>query len=365
MKCILHIGTEKTATTTIQEFLHLNRRKLLQMGYLYTKSAGLRHNCWLTMSAYEVSRRNNQTRHRGIYTDEKLLNYQARIIRDLKREVDNAKPFQVVVFSSEHIQSHLTKSSELSRLKTRLNQLGFEDIDILVYLRRPVDIASSLYSTGIKSGSRAISPPSPKSDNYYRNICDHQSTLIRFRDVFGDAAIKPRLFDPKEFKNGNVISDFLDAIGLSHVEKSFEFPSRQNESLSAVGLELLRQVNQQIPMFIDERPNLLRINLVHYFEKHFKMGSGYRMPEELFWHYESEFEEGNEWVRKKYFPERGCLFSKPTYPDATESIFRKDELESMAKMIANMWLDKQRMPSSRVERAIYYIKQWAKTTLFT
>ncbi|MEL4896014.1 hypothetical protein [Crocosphaera sp. Alani8] len=40
MRAFLHIGTEKTGTTTIQNFLVKNREKLLSRSYLYPSFSG-------------------------------------------------------------------------------------------------------------------------------------------------------------------------------------------------------------------------------------------------------------------------------------------------------------------------------------
>ncbi len=39
-RCVLHIGLEKTGTTTIQNRLASNRERLLERGILYPRSAG-------------------------------------------------------------------------------------------------------------------------------------------------------------------------------------------------------------------------------------------------------------------------------------------------------------------------------------
>ena len=44
MKAVIHIGTEKTGTTTLQEFLHLNRANLKNQGIAYLQSPGERNN---------------------------------------------------------------------------------------------------------------------------------------------------------------------------------------------------------------------------------------------------------------------------------------------------------------------------------
>lgn len=362
MRCILHVGTEKTATTTIQEFLHINRKALSRVNYLYTKSAGNRNNQWLALSAYDAHRRDNLTVHRGIDTDQQLLNFQTRTIEKLQKEINQARPFKVAVFSSELIQSRLRSSEELLRLKKILNQLGFDDIQILIYLRRPVDTVSSLYSTAIKCGSVDDSPPSP-NHQYYRNVCHHQQTLQRFGNVFGEDAIKPRLFAKDEFKGGSVISDFLDAIDLADMGASFNLPMRQNERLSAVGIEILRRINQQIPTAVDNRPNLFRTGLMENFADHFKEGPSYCMPEELFWQYETEFEEGNEWVRAKYFPEKARLFPEASYPNKANIDLAQTDLDNVANLLTNMWLEKQRTPSASFSRLKGRFKLWVKCNL--
>ena len=39
---LIHIGTEKTGTSTLQEFLHFNREVFAQHGVVYLKSPGLK-----------------------------------------------------------------------------------------------------------------------------------------------------------------------------------------------------------------------------------------------------------------------------------------------------------------------------------
>lgn len=62
MKTIyLHIGIEKTGTTTIQKFLHLNRENLTKFDFAYTKSTGLQNNRKLVSAAYDLDTRDEFT----------------------------------------------------------------------------------------------------------------------------------------------------------------------------------------------------------------------------------------------------------------------------------------------------------------
>lgn len=304
MKCYLHIGTEKTATTTIQEFLHVNRSKLLKHHYFFTKSAGYRNNAGLALAAYNQHRRDNLTNSRALYNDRSFRNYQKRIVKNLKKELANHQDC-TVVFSSEHIQSRLSTITELKRLKQILLELGCDDIRVVVYLRNPVDLASSLYSTFVVVGDSGA-PPSPR-DSYFSHVCNHRNTLEKFGEVFGESRLIPRLFAKEAFVQGSILSDFAEAIGLS-CQEQFRFPPSRNERLSARGIEILRSVNQIFPVFIGKRRVPLRSKFGWLIARVIG-GTKYKIPEELALEYEQAFHESNEWVRKHYFPERASLFS--------------------------------------------------------
>lgn len=340
MKCFLHIGPEKTATTTIQEFLHINRAALAERDYAYYTSVGLKNQTKLAVAAYDQDRRDDLTNYAGIYSNDDLLRFQTQTIAALQDETDRLGPFKAAIFSSEHLQSRLTRNTELTRLRSLLNSLGFDDIQIIVYLRRPADIANSHYSTAIKCGHTITSPP-PPDNPYIRTICDHRNTLTRFSEVFGEDAMQARLFGKDEFEHGSVISDFLHSVGLGEKASSFEIPVDMNSSLSTAGLAILRRVNERVPEFIDNRPNPLRANLVEYFSRHLGAGSPFRMSRELFLQYEEAFRESDEWVRERYFPHRTNLFRKVTYQSSTETALNQAEVENIADMIASIWLDQR------------------------
>ena len=340
MKCFLHIGTAKTATTTIQNFLDINRDSLLEKDYIYTKSAGKTNNRGLSASAYHLSRRDEFTKQLLIDSDAKLLKFQKQTIRNLTKEIatlnkDSSK--STIIFSSEHFQSRLTHIEEIERLREIIYSFGVTDISVVVYLRRPADIANSLYSTAIKTGGHRQYPPSPKHPSY-NNLCNHKNTLEKFGTVFGESALIPRLFDKNEFINGSIIDDLLNIFGIPNDDK-YEVPKNLNESLSVVGVNLLRRINNTIPKWVDDKPNLVRANLVSYFARHFS-DSKYVMPKRLYEAYDLEFQESNDWVRRKYFPDKKKMFSDHIIQEAKLSI-SEEELDRIANFIIDIWSAKQ------------------------
>lgn len=309
MTCYLHIGTEKTATTTLQNFFNLNRNALLEKGFLYTKSAGETNNVGLPLSMYPIDRRDELTSLHKIYTDEDFVNYQRLIKSRIKEEVEQHTP-KSLIFSSEHIHSRLTDKDELYKLKKFLLELGVSKFVIIVYLRDPSKLATSLYSTSIKYGSTAKSPPEPGQNTYYENICNHRKTLETFGEIFGMDTLTPRLFSKNEYIGGTIIHDFMHLLGLP-LENKLVIPVNQNASLSDKGLKMMRIFNIFMPVLINGKFNRFRKPLLKYFETYFvsNQKNQYTIPNILINAYDSAYDESNEWVRKKFFPHKTKLFN--------------------------------------------------------
>lgn len=342
MKCFLHIGTEKTATTTIQNFLDINRNILLDNGFIYTESAGKTNNRSLPVAAYDLAYRDDFTKFNGINSDQDLLKLQRKIISNLDNEIKNKskriKDNIKIILSSEHIQSRLTKKNDISRLKIILNDLGIDTIYIILYIRNPAETANSLFSTSIKYGSTEKIPPGPKN-YYYNNICNHMHTLKKFGEIFGKSFLIPKIFHKSEFKNGSIIDDFCEIIGIPLSEK-FKIPKDLNLSLSSTGINILRRINVKIPMFTENKVNPLRENIASYIERFFS-DSKYIMPDYLWDQYNEEFSTSNEWVRKNFFPEKKSLFPNDFSKKESHQDFTDQQLDNISNLIIEIWTDKQ------------------------
>lgn len=205
----------------------------------------------------------------------------------------------------------------------------------MVYLRNPSEIANSLYSTSIKSGLTRASPSPPKHE-YFSNICNHKDTLEKFTTVFGKPALIPRIFHKLEFKDGEIINDFLEVVGLPN-NGEYNVPHNQNEALSISAIEILRRINERIPRFINNKPNPLHAYIVSYLETNFT-GNKYIMPKLLYKEYDENFRESNEWVRKHYFPEKKFLFPPSEYLQETDISISSNELDWIADIICQAWI---------------------------
>jgi hypothetical protein len=304
LRCILHIGTEKTGTKTVQRFLLENRRGLARRGTMVPAATRLGNAIGLPVMAYEPDRADDLTRQLLISTKAELLHFQGHLMAILSQELRMHKP-RTVIFSSEHLQSRLTEQREIVRLRDGLLSMGFDEFTIVIYLRRPADLANSLFSTALRAAHDMRDLPTP-DHGYVRVLCDHRATIVRWSAVFGQAAVRPRLFVPAAFVNRSLVDDFaavaaLDMEGLSR-------PAAVNVSLSAPAADLLRRVNG----IVAERSPLAPVppvdDIVEAVDGVVGRQEAYSMPSWLRESYDAAFAESDEWVRRNFFSTQNTLW---------------------------------------------------------
>ena len=174
-------------------------------------------------------------------------------------------------------------------------------------------------------------------EEYWNNLCDHRESLQRFRRVFGKSSVIPRLFISDSFVDNSLIMDFLHAAHIKLPKKSFRFPSRQNESISALGLEILRKLNMQQPMFLDDGTlNPIRVGVPKLFQSIFTKGTKFRISSELANEYRLAYSTSNEWVRREYFPEREKLFPEISQDNSLGFKLDDHEIDQFADLLNSL-----------------------------
>jgi len=85
----LHIGTEKTGTTSIQEFLRINRANLNSAGIYVPCSLGPSNHQWLPFMFSQDLSVDSFFRMHGINTDDQRISAQSKKIKEFREEVRN------------------------------------------------------------------------------------------------------------------------------------------------------------------------------------------------------------------------------------------------------------------------------------
>lgn len=345
-ECILHVGTEKTGTTTVQAMLAANRDRLADRGVLVPRSAADPNHWGLAVAAYNDDRRDDLTTVAGIDDAPDraaaLAAHRRGVIDGVRRELQAAGPgIERVVFSSEHLQSRLTTDGEIERLARILSEMGLGEVTVVVYLRNPVTLAASLHSTLVKHGAASLHPPPPTSP-YFNRVCNHRATLEQFGAVFGADRIVPRIFAGDRLIEGSVEVDFAETIGLGG-SADLELPNKpMNRSLSAVDIALLARINAWLSPPI-------RVGLSAFFEQ-VSVGRRYQLDTERAAVWDAAFAESNRWVADHYFGGTDHLFftHDSTMVEAHPKLHGL-EMDVAALTMTELWLDRKRAEGVEVD----------------
>lgn len=342
-KAILHIGAEKTGTTTIQGFLKINRDQLPGLGYAYLHTPGDKSQT--SIAAYSVAddRVDFVRGELDIPIESPVAQFRETLRSDLKAEID-ALPATVhsIIFSNEHLQSRLQTEEEIARLKTLLTPF-FEAFEIVVYLRSQDELATSLYSTYVRSGgTRETILPDVDPDDLFYNF---ENMLNRWASVFGDECMTVKLFLRKEMVDGDVVADFLKTCGVPP-HSGFKKAPDENVALAPLALEFLRKINDEIPRYIDGQLNpergMLDIRLEYAFG-----GKGRAPTRDQVESFYDLFRASNDRLCKRWFPNRDTLFALnfSKYPESDEmgALTFDDAVGVAAALWRRCWAIEQRL----------------------
>jgi hypothetical protein len=247
MKLLLHIGTEKTATTTIQDFVYANRATLADRGVALSDELGRTNNRKLVAYFLPQDRFDDYFTHRSIGTIEAkhrhFEGFEDAFASEVRALADRA---HTMFITSEHFHSRLRDIESIRRLKRLLDEL-FTEVKVVCYFREQSSMLESYYSTAVKSSSSVDFQHFGRNcsvDNHYYNFA---AFFGKWRDVFGRDCLEARLFDRQNFVDQDVRKDLLSVLLGSRDFEGFDFSSGDaNVSLGYAGLEIGRVVNRHV-----------------------------------------------------------------------------------------------------------------------
>lgn len=250
MKCLIHIGTEKTGTTAIQAFLYENRTKLRHHGIYITDSFGIPNNRYIP--AYFCQQEDDFNLIYGLKTQNDKDNFFQDFDANFEEEMEAANGCHTLLLSSEHFHSRLRTRKEIKNLKKFLKK-HFKDIQILCYFREQSDMIISQYSTGLKGReSRDFASFAEEfgPETYHFNFL---KIAENWSSVFGVNNCVFRIYDSSILKSNDIRIDFLDAVGIDLKNSTFTFrKTGLNSSLSPMQSAAFRAINKAIPYWQPE-----------------------------------------------------------------------------------------------------------------
>lgn len=300
-----HIGTTKTGSTSIQDFLVKNRDALCLAGVA-------------VYSGKEEEHPSERLRVPRPFCDGVDVSFIAGDGESWSREFIQRlknRSEKTIILTEEVIWFSLFPQRKQQRIISFIDQLKeLGNVKIIVYLRRQDDFLMSSYQECLKYGwmKGLTCRQEARRKQRYAHYRDLLEPLI---PVVGTENILVRPFEPGQFAGGSLLHDFMGCLN-TELTKEYDLPVRKsNMGLSPFFSEILRCIS-----FFRCRGEYYR-ELVRFAFKHSaeylnsESGHQYLPPVDRH-NYMMQFEEGNRWIARELLGrEDEILFYEPLPKD--------------------------------------------------
>lgn len=315
LKVILHVGTEKTGSTSIQRTLHNNIERLAQQGYLVPQTLGHPCHIHLTGCALESEPAHPIRNLLNINDPAAFDKFRRKTLKAFKKEISKGN-YHTILISDEHINMHLIKPGLMESYKDSFDEIG-EVSKVLIYLRRQDAFRLSLFSEAVKAGNMtgfdADNPLIPFK--VIPNRFNYIRILSRLAESFGQDVLTPRLFRRDELVGGDAILDYLDQIGVD--PDSLDLLNvASNPSLDAKVIWAMAKMGQTLKAGGPENEQIRR-NMLARIQKTFT-GKAPKMRAQHHSEFLARFGAMNKEIKETYFPERQFPLFKPIEKDVED-----------------------------------------------
>lgn len=260
-RVILHVGPEKTASSSIQYTLYKYENKNIfdKNNICYIKE-WFSNNGFNIESVFSSNPYNTEHNIRFNYSNEEV----DKINDDLRNTLisnlqSNTK--KDLIISGESIS--MLNSEELTNLKNFIIENSVVDTEIIIvfFLRNPNDLISSKFQQTVKTGI-AIDD----LEKYDGNIKHYYCRAKKFYDVFDIENIIYVSFEEAIKYELGLVAYFFEKLGLKKPDLEKIIYVRDNESLCEEAVKICMFINQMEPTIINKKLNEKRVkdDLMHF-----------------------------------------------------------------------------------------------------
>ena len=253
MELILHIGHEKTGTTSIQRSLILNKKILKEFGVEVPIEFGIGNSRAIpAMFSNNIDEFLELQGFNSLNYEEKQKSLLFELNEFLSKQVIKSK----IIFSSEHFASRLKTVDELVKLKKCLDK-HFVKITIIICIRNQAGMAESSYWERLKAGYATEIPIIPNTEIMNSTQYNYEKLLTMWSSVFSTEAIKIINYNDKVRNNESIVESFYrsvqTAFSIQIDMEKIKTVGVLNKSPGSKALNILRIINQCL---IDEQPDI-------------------------------------------------------------------------------------------------------------
>ncbi len=311
MRLIMHIGTAKTATTTIQRFVYANRAALLEHGVGLSDALGVTNNHMLSTFCLPVEKNGKWYKQKNLNSTEQKENFFGKMESEFLAEIEVLKKTCKTMFiTSEQLYGLHGTPGCLEKLHGFLAP-HFDEIRILVYFREQSSFLKSLYSTKIKSGAD-VEFSAFVGERKTGHVLDYNAAMTNWAAVFGQKNIDARLFLADRFPDRDIRKDVVNAFDCGVSPEKLDYSvETENQSLGEIGIRLGRinnKVNLRLrPDGTSNKMNQRLIRLIDNSELGHVAKMAFPEAQELY----NEYDEANTLLSKNFMGVNKNPFPRP------------------------------------------------------
>ena len=227
----LHIGSPKTATSTLQHVLASNHERLLKQGVLYPRD--LRHG-----DAHHLLACDLVEKHQGSPMPDIWYGPcpRGQAWQSLLAEIERHKhTIHSVVISSEIF---FAQSNNLAAILADITDyLQGHEIRVIAYLRRQDQLYSSFYNQDVKGIRQWPDSAYQFYETHQIFMQDYYTLLNSWGNALGTEQIIIRPFEAQQWMGGDIVRDFCNLVGVDPLGAKY----RQNEDALGVTQLYIKQ----------------------------------------------------------------------------------------------------------------------------
>lgn len=255
MDCIIHIGTGKTGTTSIQNVLARRRAVLQRAGILYPETLGRTNHEAAAVCAAEFEPGFTPRKAPGVGDAAALEVFRLDLHRRLQEEIRQSGCSKLIL-SNEHLFEKVRTPEQAARIRDLIG-LPPGQVRIVLYIRPQPAMAAATYAELLRMGS---TPPS--YDKFLKTrrteaLLDYAGGLDAWAAVFGDAAITLRVFERARLTGGDVVADFAEIAGIDPAlvapGPDIDDVTTSRQSFDAAAVAFLKRFNAEVTQLLNAR----------------------------------------------------------------------------------------------------------------
>lgn len=249
----LCIGTMKTGTTALQNFMRANQKVLDEQGF-----------CYPFTNTGPIRKIKNRNAHFMLYQPEHEQDHVQQ--RGYQKLQELAQTYPNIILSEELIWNHAQKVEDFwPNVLENVTKIGCQ-LKVIVYLRRQDELIQSLWNHAVKMDWRLplCFEDYISQERYTYFPLDYYSQLCEIGTIVGKENLIVRVYEKDQFEGAGhtIMSDLLHVLGLEMTEKFTieDAPRLSNPGLKGNFIEMKRILNG-IPEY-REMPDFMRAALI-------------------------------------------------------------------------------------------------------